>query len=161
MQSSTQVFAYRLDCPPVLCPRAECPEIRDLMLSLGWVSLKSSVSAIKHQSDNKKIYTINAINDKNDQTSPFLPQKPYSTCNIEVRSDFLNHSQPMLEFCSPVEPYPRAGELQQWFLEHETKIMAYLQTVITLLAGAVAKWVIQGNLSCINEYTNNLNTLHR
>ena len=67
----------------------------------------------------------------------------------------------MLEFCSPVEPYPRAGELQQWFLEHETKIMAYLQTVITLLAGAVAKWVIQSNLSCIYEYTNNLNTLHR
>ena len=64
----------------------------------------------------------------------------------------------MLEFCSPVEPYPRAGELQQWFLEHETKIMAYLQTVITLLAGAVAKWVIQGDLSCIYEYIRELHS---
>ena len=37
--ASNQVSNYRLDCPPVLCPRAKCPEIKALMESLGWVSI--------------------------------------------------------------------------------------------------------------------------
>lgn len=51
----------------------------------------------------------------------------------------------MLEFCKPIEPQTRYLEVQEWFQDHETKIMTYLQTVITMLAGIVAKWILQGD----------------
>ena len=64
----------------------------------------------------------------------------------------------MLEFCAPIEREPRFMEVQAWFQDHESKIMAYLQTAITMLAGILAKWIVQGKSSA-NSMQNGLNTL--
>ena len=65
----------------------------------------------------------------------------------------------MLEFCAPIERQPRFMEVQAWFQDHESKIMAYLQTVITMLAGILAKWIVQGRLKYADAFNIELNTL--
>ena len=65
----------------------------------------------------------------------------------------------MLEFCTPIERQPRFMEVQAWFQDHESKIMAYLQTVITMLAGILAKWIVQGRLKYADASNIELNTL--
>ena len=58
----------------------------------------------------------------------------------------------MLEFCVPQEPTSKnEGQLLAWIDNHETKLMAYLQTTITMLAGILAKYLIQGDFEKHNK----------
>ena len=128
--------AYRLDCPPILCPRASCPSVLKLVTDLGWVSTSLSVDNENYIKVKIRLKLLNHFSNL---------QKPKTICQIEVRSDFDNSSAPLLEFCAPLRPETKElrEKLMAWVQGHENKIMAYLQTALTLLSGMVTTFILK------------------
>ena len=80
-------------------------------------------------------------------------QKPNTVCLIEVRSDFDNSSAPLLEFCVPKVPETKEmrEKLMAWVEGHESKIMAYLQTALTMLSGLIITFILKSKGRLILE----------
>ena len=89
-----------------------------------------------------------SVSFKNEEKDSEL-KKLFRTCYIEVRPDFENGAIPLLEFCSPMEQQTKERQLQllDWVSTHEQKLIAYLQTALTMLSGIVIKYTGQSKLS--------------